>query len=1007
MQRPRGNQIDLIIQMKWVRTVWLPVVVLALAAMIAITEMSCTKSRSFASLTGLRCEYLTDPLGIDAVNPRLSWIINSSRRGEKQKAYQILVASSPEVLEMNKGDWWDSGQVQSGDTCQIVYRGKPLASRVRCYWKVRIWDQSGGSPWSPVASWEMGLLKPADWTAKWISGSLPPVDPTARLMIRRAIYEATDGSGETDVTAAVASRVKGNTLSIEVNNATFGPDPTPNHNKKLRVEYEWNGQARVLEAGENRELSIPPKSTVLPYLRKSFDLSSPPRRAVLYTTALGLYQIDINGHRVGDHILAPDWTDYRKRVRYQVYDVTALVQQGGNVIAAILADGWYSGHIGNGGYQMFGKEPALLAQLELTFADGHTEVVATDASWRSHPSPIQASDLMLGETYDARKEIDGWDKPGLDETQWTPVRVRQEPPLSLGAQLMPPVCELRDLKPKKETEPKPGWWTFDLGQNMVGVVRLAISAPAGTEVMLRHAEMLKPDGTVYTNNLRGAPSVDRYICKGTGLEIWQPRFTFHGFRYVEVTGLPANPGANAVTGIVLGTATPQAGEFTCSDPRVTQLESNIQWGQRGNYLSVPTDCPQRDERMGWMGDAEVFVRTATYNSDVAAFFTKWLVDVDDGQATNGAFSDVSPNDSPGHVGAPGWGDAGVICPWTIYQAYGDRRILERQLPAMIRWIEFLRRNSDGLIRDRDRGNDYGDWLSVNADTPKELIGTAFFAYSTHLVAESCAALGRTKDAAKYNQLFEDIKKAFDKKYVTADGHVEGRTQTAYALALKFELLPDDLRNNAAQYLADDVKEKGWHLSTGFLGVGHLLPMLAQYGHSETACRVLLQDTYPSWLFQVEHGATTIWERWDGWTPDKGFEDPEMNSFNHYSLGSCGEFLMGYIGGIRPLSPGYKTILIEPVIGSGLTWAKTRYDSMHGQIATSWRVNAGKLTLEVTVPANCSATVCIPATDPKSVTESGNSIDKAEGVTLVKQEAGKVYLAVGSGNYDFASTIQNP
>jgi alpha-L-rhamnosidase len=989
--------------MKWLLLICLLIILMLL---IRITDTSRKKSIPFASVSYLHCEYLMNPLGIDAPNPRLSWVIDSTRRGEQQMAYQILVASSPELLETNNGDLWDTGEVQSDETCQIAYQGQSLSSRQRCYWKVRTWDQDGPSGWSPVAYWEMGLLKPADWKAKWISVASPPLDPALNLVIRRAIYEATDANIATDVTAVVESHVKDNNISIIVNNKTLGGDYAPHHHKKLLVNYEWKGQPHTLEIAEDEELAIPQKDATVPWLRKSFDLAHPVQRAVLYATALGLYQIDINGHRVGDHIFAPDWTDYRKHVRYQVYDVTKLVQQGSNAVAALLANGWYSGRIGNGGYQLFGKVPALLAQLEVTYADGSTEVITTDESWKSYPSPLLASDIMLGETYDARKEIEGWDEPGLDESQWTTVEVRHEPSISLGAQIMQPVRELRELKSKKETEPKPGWWTYDLGQNMVGVVRLKISAPAGTEVMLRHAEMLKEDGTVYTNNLRGAPSVDRYICKGTGMEIWQPRFTFHGFRYVEVSGLPTDPGTNSVTGIVIGTATPQTGQFVCSDPRVSQLESNIQWGQRGNYLSVPTDCPQRDERMGWMGDAEVFVGTATYNADVAAFFSKWLVDVDDGQATNGAFSDVSPNDSLGHTGAPGWGDAGVICPWSIYQAYGDKRILEEHLPAMIQWVEFMRRNSDGLIRDGDRGNDYGDWLSINADTPKELIGTAYFAYSTHLVAESCAAVGRANDAARYNQLFQDIKAAFDKKYVTTDGHVQGNTQTAYALALKFDLLPDNLRTNAAEYLADDVKQKGWHLSTGFLGVGKLLPMLAKNGQSDTAYRVLLQDTYPSWLFPVEHGATTIWERWNGWTPDKGFEDPEMNSFNHYSLGSCGEFLMGYIGGIRPASPGYKTILIDPVIGNGLTWAKTSYYSIHGLIATYWKIEGQRFLLDVTVPANTQAKVGIPALSPNVVTERGMPLDKAEGVTFTKLENGKIYVNVGSGTYKFASEIQN-
>src|SRR5581483_459003 len=470
------------------------------------------------------------------------WIIESHRRGEKQTAYQILVASSRASLDKNTGDLWDTGKVDSDSTTQIAYAGQPLTSRQDCYWKVRIWeDGNKPSRWSDAAHWRMGLLEPPDWSAKWI--------------FRPAGDDASD----------------------------------------------------------------------VPYLRKTFTLRAPVKRATLYATALGLYEADINGWRVGDHILEPDWTDYRKRVRYQAFDVTGFVRKGDNAIGALLANGWFAGHIGNGGYQYFGKIPAFLAQLEVTYQDGSSETIATDTSWKWHASPILSSDFMKGETYDAQREIKGWDQPRLDDGSWTNVETRDESGRLLQAQVMQPVREYTELKPKSISEPQPNHWVFDLGQNMVGVVRLKVSAPAGTEITLRHAEMLSPDGTLYTNNLRSAISMDHYTCKGVGTEVWQPRFTFHGFRYVELTGIANKPNDSAVTGIVISSATPQAGSFACSDPRINQLQSNIQWGQRGNYISVPTDCPQRDERLGWMGDAEVFCRTATYNADVAAFFTKWLV----------------------------------------------------------------------------------------------------------------------------------------------------------------------------------------------------------------------------------------------------------------------------------------------------------------------------------------------------------------------------------------------
>ena len=743
----------------------------------------------------------------------------------------------------------------------------------------------------------------------------------------------------------------------------------------------------------------------VPILRKEFKLADKPvASARLYVTALGLYKILINGRMANDHFLAPDWTDYRKRVRYQVYDVTSRVRQGENVMLVGLGSGWYCGHIGNGGYQFFGTAPALLAQLEVTYADGATKRIISDANWKTHASPIVSADFFLGESCDPKGAAAmNFADVGLDDSSWPNAVVRHEAPRKIEAQVMQPVRELAKLKPKAITEPKGGHWTFDMGQNMVGVVRLNVRASEGTKITIRHAEMLNPDGTIYTTNLRGAPSVDTFVCGGNGAESWAPAFTFHGFRYVEVTGLPKKPNLDTITGIVIGTDTPRAGEFSCSDPRLNQLQSNIQWGQRGNYVSIPTDCPQRDERLGWMGDAQVFIRTATTNADVAAFFTKWLVDVDDGQSPEGAYGDVSPN-TMGGKGTPAWADAGVICPWTIYQVYDDRRILEKHLPAMTKWVEWCRTHSTGLIRDHDRGGDYGDWLSIGADTPKDLIGTAYFAYSTDLLARSYRAVGDEANAAKYQRLFQDIKAAFNKRYVKPDGRIHGNTQCCYAMALKFNLLPDELRPKAVKYLEDDIRAKGWHLSTGFVGVSYLLPVLTQAGKIDTAYRLLTQDTFPSWLFSVKHGATTIWERWDGWTPEKGFQNPGMNSFNHYALGSCGQWLFDTVAGIGLDSdrPGYKHIIIHPRVGGGLNKAAATLNSIHGWIVSSWAKKDGTLTLNVTVPANTTATVYVPAANSDAVRESGKPAAEAEGVKLLRTAHGEVVFEVQSGEYHFTA-----
>jgi alpha-L-rhamnosidase len=969
----------------------------------------------------LRCEYLSDPMGIGQTAPRLSWMLTSPTRGDHQLAYRVLVASSPELLSQNQGDLWDSGKVTSEESAHVVYEGKPLTSQLACYWKVQIWSALAPNDptWSPVARWTMGLLSPQDWKAKWIDSSTAMREEAESRPVKiiHAVYEAiptrtrnnkasatSQPVESVDVTEILNSKLKNGTIDLTVNNDSMGSDPALNKRKRLVIEYEVAGKHARSTIEEESNLTLPPLSGRLWYLRKSFQTKGAIRSATLYATALGVYEFHLNGKRVGDQVLAPGWTDYNKRIRYQAYDVTPLVKTGGNAVAAEVAPGWYAGHLGNGGNHEYGTIPALLAQLQVTYADGSTETIASDESWKTSPSPVISTDFMLGESYDARAVLADWDQPSLNDSSWKSASPREQAQIAIQSQVAQPVRETGTIKPIKLTNPAPGRWTFDLGQNMVGVVRLKVSAPAGTVITLHHAEMLKPDGTVYTTNLRGAPSVDTYTCKGGGsIETWQPQFTFHGFRYVELTGLVGEPTLDTVTGIVLGSDTPRTGSFSCSDPRINQLMSNIQWGQRGNYLSVPTDCPQRDERLGWMGDAQVFVRTATCDADVAAFFTKWLVDVDDAQTPDGAYTDVSPFRGSG-FGTPAWGDAGVICPWTIYLAYGDKRLLEQHLPNMTRWIEWCKANSTDLLRSdpRTRGGDFGDWLSIKADTPKDVIGTAYFAYSTHLVAMSYAAIGDKAHADQYNQLFQDIKAAFNKAYVAPDGRIKGNTQCCYAMALKFELLPDELRAKAAEYLVDDIKAKDMHLSTGFVGVSYLLPMLTQTGNLDVAYKLLLQDSFPSWLFSVKHGATTIWERWDGWTPEKGFQNPGMNSFNHYSLGSCGEWLYDSVAGIRwdIEQPGYKHIILRPLPPpeTQIIWAKGTLGSVYGKITSDWKIEDGTLSLNISLPPNTTATLYIPTRPGDKVLESGKQ--KSEGVQFLRNEDHASVYEVQSGSYSF-------
>ncbi|MDP9362633.1 MAG: family 78 glycoside hydrolase catalytic domain, partial [Chloroflexota bacterium] len=549
----------------------------------------------------------------------------------------------------------------------------------------------------------------------------------------------------------------------------------------------------------------------------------------------------------------------------------------------------------------------------------------------------------------------------------------------------------------------------DMGQNMVGWVRLRAAGPAGTTIRLRFGEVLNPDGSLYTENLRSAHQTDTFVLAGGGEETFEPRFTFHGFRYVEVTGYPGELEPGAITARVVESATPAAGTFACSDPLVNQLHRNVVWGQRGNSLSIPTDCPQRDERLGWLADAQVFARTACFNRDVAAFFTKWLEDVDDARSPEGAYPDVAPRLIDRADGAPAWGDAGIILPWVLYLQYGDSRLIERHLPAMAGWLAWVgEANPDRLWRHR-RGNDFGDWLSVDAETPKDLLATAFWANSARLLARMARAIGRGEDAARHDALFDEIKAAFVAAYVDPDGRVAGETQTGYVLALAFDLLPADRRAAAARHLVADIERRGDHLSTGFAGVSLLLPVLTEAGYPEVAYRLLCQEGFPSWGHMIRQGATTIWERWDGWTRERGFQDPGMNSFNHYSLGAVGEWLYRYAAGndADHDRPGFAHVLIRPRPGGGLTFARATYRSIRGTIASGWERTDGAFTLRITIPATSTATVRLPAADPDAVTEGGQPAATAEGVRFVGAEDGDAVFEVGSGDYLFRSPLRQP
>lgn len=724
-----------------------------------------------------------------------------------------------------------------------------------------------------------------------------------------------------------------------------------------------------------RPVENPAASGPSPFLRRSFSLDGPIRRARLYVTARGIFEAYLNGRRLGDTYFAPGWTDYDKRLQVTVFDVTADLSEGDNVLGAILGDGWYAGYLAWANKRAYyGAQTALLAQLEVTYADGRQVRVVTDGDWRQATGPILTGDFYNGETYDARLEMPAWATASFDDSTWAPVTLLPSTKARLTAWSTAPVRRQEELAVHEQTEPQFGVHVFDLGQNIVGWARIRVRAPAGSTVTIRYAEMLNADGTLYTANLRSAKCTDAYICRGGGEEIWEPRFTFHGFRYVELSGLSEKPKKTDVTGLVVHSEIAETGTFACSEKLVNQLQSNIVWGQRGNYLEVPTDCPQRDERLGWTGDAQVFIRTGCFNRDVAAFFTKWCQDLEDAQFPNGVFPHVAPDvltprearTTPGDsLGCAAWGDAGVICPWTIYLCYGDTRILERHYASMAAWVAWREKTSCDLIHDRAC---FGDWLATDGNTPRDLIATAYFARTTALLAQIAQRLGRRDDARRYRALAQRIRTAFNREFVTPAGRLMGNTQTAYLLALGFDLLRPALRAAALRRLVLDIESRGWKLSTGFVGTPLLAPVLTQHGRVDVAYRLLLQQEYPSWLYPILQGATTMWERWNSYTHEKGFGDAAMNSFNHYAYGAIGEWLYATVAGIDldPAKPGYKHILIHPQPGGGLTWARGELISRYGRIVSAWRIEGHLLHVEVTIPPNTTATVTIPGREPVNV-----------------------------------------
>ena len=1030
---------------------------------------------AFGTPVRLRCESLLNPLGIDAEVPHLSWQSDSTERNWRQSAYQILVASSAELLRDGRADVWDSGKVSSDESVGIAYGGPKLESRRRYYWTVRVWDANGRSAQSSESAWwEMGLLNREDWHAKWISWTnpdkaadrtpirwiwVPGQDALAMAPKTTAEFRITVDIPDTLREAALFLLARGNFVAkvnghevgakrrwnsfdreeiagelvtgmnlIEVSVTvrepnSFGPDagattvkaalagllkitradgsvqriPTSaDWQAHLATDSVWQSASEAGDLNDQRFGEVPPLPQPASFFRHSFKLNKDVRQARLYATALGSYRMFLNGRRVGNDVLTPDFTDYSKRVLYQTYDVTEWLAGGSNVIAAELGDGWFGSALNWEGISfLFSPPPTrLIAQLEIEYSDGSHETIVSDGGWKGSVSPSQRSEIYAGEIYDARLEQAGWNQANFDDSRWTPVSIAEAPSIVVGSQMSAPARVVETLAPKSVKPSTNGTYVFDMGQNMVGWVALKVNGANGSRVRLRFAEILNPDGSIYTQNLRNADATDLFILRGDGDETYRPHFTFHGFRYVEVSGYPGVPAKDAITGEVVSSVSgePTATLDTSSD-LVNRMWSIGIWGQRGNFLSIPTDCPQRDERLGWMGDAGVFWRTGSYNFDIDAFSHKFMDDVLDAQTAQGEFTNVSPDVLRPFrsQGAPGWGDAGVILPWTAWVQYRDKSIIEQNWAAMVRWMDFIAKENPDFLRTRGVGPNFADWLAPDQHTNKDLLATAYWALIANMMSQMAHALEKESEAKQYEDLVAKIRSAYQKAYIKDDGEVEGGTQTSYVVTLYTKMAPPALEPAMVKNLVADIEKRDWHLSTGFLGTPFLLFTLTNHGRADVAYRLLLNETYPSWGYMLSKGATTWWERWNG---DTG--DPAMNSYNHYAFGSVVAWVYRSVAGIDTgiTAPGYKTIIVHPHLDSRITRVRGEYESVYGRIISDWNgTPKGPFVLNLRVPANTTAKVYLPFIANTHVFQDGHSVNSAP-------DGDASVVEVGSGSYSF-------
>ncbi|MGD0478743.1 MAG: family 78 glycoside hydrolase catalytic domain [Terracidiphilus sp.] len=1122
---------------------WTWALVLSVAAVPVFAQRAATTKGP----AELRVDNLKNPLGIDDATPKFSWQLRDAEPGAKQTAYEVMVASSPELLAQGKADVWSSGRVVSEQSLNVSYSGPALKPSTRSFWCVKLWGADGKAyAASERGWWETGLMSQDAWKAQWIGYETPEEatvrhapaewianpdakspaiakDAEQRFEYRTTItlpqtvkFATLYATGQDTVAAWVdGARVLAedplppyrqmpwkkfvradvtthlsagkNTLAIEalhyvVNPNGMATEDAPPMIATLVVEYadgtwasfssndRWKTALEAADGWQQKSFDDSAWKAAMVWqplsgkrsesqghpwipdsvkeLRDVFSLNSAVKSARLYATALGAYEMSLNGNQVGDQVLAPGWTDYRQRVVYQTFDVTREIQQGRNELIALLAPGWYETPLewfqqpNNYGV----TPPALRAQLRIEHTDGSVEWITTDTSWWARPSEVLQSELYDGETDDRRLRLpESRLIVCIDGCLWPSVQIMTPAPVEIVAQDFPPIRKERFpdgttwLEAKSMAEPRPGVWVYDFGQNFSGVERLRVRGPAGTRVRMRFAEVLNPDGTIYTDNLRTAKATDTFILdhpdasqnwismdQTAGTEMFIPQFTFHGFRYMELTGLPAAPTKDDVAGIVIHTDAPWTAKLETGSAMINQLWSNILWGQRSNFVGVPTDCPQRDERLGWMGDAQVFWRTASYNMDLAAFSRKFAADMRGTQAGQPFYGIFSPGTVTPFAGAAAaWSDAGVIVPWTSWLQTGDTSIVEQNWDAMTKYLDAIAAANPDFLWENEYGSPFGDWLSPEGKTDERLLATAYWAWDVTLMREMALATGRTAEADKYAGLLEKIRAAFQKQFVRGDGFVAGAdnspsqfgvinnpnakseggdTQTGYVLALHMNLLPESLRAAAAKRLVDKIEANHNLLATGFLGTPYLLEELTKAGYAKLAYTLLLNTQYPSWGYMVTHGATTMWERWNG---DQMMSDPAMNSFNHYAYGAVADWMYRYAAGIdaTPMDAGFHTVVLHPVFDERLGHLSFDYDSVFGTIHSDWKMTLHGATWHLTIPANTTGWLSLSPADVFKYKLDGAPLNGNPHARLITRD-GQNGFELAPGAYTFDIQLYN-